>query len=339
MLAQHRVTGSIADRRGAPRRPFPRRYTSIDIGLLAELDRLHGTLSGPATRKLCARAYHRFGDRRFERLAGISNGHLYNLRHSTTYQRRRGTTSTRTRPVQVAIGERRRPTPFGRPGYVRVDSVHQADLDDLKGLYHVNLVDEVTQFQFIGSVEHLHAACLAPVLSALLRAFPFTLHGFHSDNGSEYVNRTVAALLEALHIDEFTKSRARHTNDNALVESKNGSVVRKHLGYGHIPSRHAQRVNDFTQNVLSPYLNFHRPCFFPSETVDAKGRRRKRYRDADIMTPYEKLKSLPEAAVYLTPGTTFQELDAVAFALSDNDAARALHEARARLFRSIDPAA
>ena len=203
----------------------------------------------------------------------------------------------------------------------------------------MNLVDEVTQFQFIGSVEHLHAACLAPVLSALLRAFPFTLHGFHSDNGSEYVNRTVAALLEALHIDEFTKSRARHTNDNALVESKNGSVVRKHLGYGHIPSRHAQRVNDFTQNVLSPYLNFHRPCFFPSETVDAKGRRRKRYRDADIMTPYEKLKSLPEAAVYLTPGTTFQPLDAVAFALSDNDAARALHEARARLFRSIDPAA
>ena len=76
--------------------------------------------------QLCARAYHRFGDRRFERLAGISNGHLYNLRHSTTYQRRRGTTSTRTRPVQVAIGERRRPTPFGRPGYVRVDSVHQS---------------------------------------------------------------------------------------------------------------------------------------------------------------------------------------------------------------------
>ena len=180
------------------------------------------TLSGPATRKLCARAYHRFGDRRFERLAGISNGHLYNLRHSTTYQRRRGTTSTRTRPVQVAIGERRRPTPFGRPGYVRVDSVHQADLDDLKGLYHVNLVDEVTQFQFIGSVEHLHAACLAPVLSALLRAFPFTLHGFHSDNGSEYVNR------------RRTPHRVRPSpTQRALVESKNGSSC----GYGHIPSR------------------------------------------------------------------------------------------------------
>ena len=109
------------------------------------------------------------------------------------------------------------------------------DLDDL---CTTNLVDEVTQFQFIGSVEHLHAACLAPV-SALLRAFPFTLHGFHSDN-AEYVNRTVAALLEALHIDEFTKSRARHTNDNALVESKKlGRPQAPRLR--HIPSRHAPR--------------------------------------------------------------------------------------------------
>ena len=74
LVTQHRATGRIADRRGAPSRPFPRRYSSTDIGLLAEVDRLHGTLSGPATRTLCARAYHRFDDHRFERLAGISNG-------------------------------------------------------------------------------------------------------------------------------------------------------------------------------------------------------------------------------------------------------------------------
>ena len=141
-----------------------------------------------------------------------------------------------TRPVQVAIGERRRPQPFGQPGYVRVDTVHQGDLDGIKGLYHLNLVDEVTQFQFIGSVEHIDAACLVPVLDALLRAFPFILRGFHTDNGSEFVNREVAALLQTLHIDAFTKSRARRCTDNALVESKNGSVVRKHLGHGHIPA-------------------------------------------------------------------------------------------------------
>ena len=251
LLQQHRTTGEIADRRDTPRRPFPRRYSNADIGLLAELDVLHGTLSGPATRKLCARAFHLFGDRRFERLAGISNGHLYNLRHTTSYQRRRGTTPLPTRPVQVVIGERRRPQPFGQPGWVRVDTVHQGDLDGIKGLYHVNLVDEVTQFQCIGSVEHIHAACLAPVLDALLRAFPFTLHGFHADNGSEFINREVAALLQGLHIDAFTKSRARRSTDNALVESKNGSVIRKQLGHGHIPSRCAAQVNAFTQSRSS----------------------------------------------------------------------------------------
>ena len=121
LLHQHRTTGAIADRR-RPRHPFPRRYTKADIGLLAEVDALHGTLSGPATRKLCVRALQLFGDRRFERLAAISNGHLYNLRHSTSYQRRRGTMPAPTRPVHIAIGERRRPQPFGQPGYLRVDS-------------------------------------------------------------------------------------------------------------------------------------------------------------------------------------------------------------------------
>ena len=338
LLRQHRTTGALTDRRG-PRRPFPRRYTKADTGLLAEVDALHGTLSGPATRQLCVRALHIFGDRRFERLAAISHGHLYNLRRSTTYQRRRGTMPAPTRPVHIAIGERRRPRPFGQPGYLRVDAVHQGDLDGIKGLYHLNLVDEVTQFQFVGSVERIETPCLAPVLEALLRAFPFHVRGFHADNGSEFINRKVAALLEALHIDEFTKSRPRRSNDNALVETKNGSVIRKHLGRGHIPGRYAERVNAFTQHVLSPYLNFHRPCLFPVEEVDAKGRVRKRYPHANVMTPYEKLKSLPGAAACLKPGISFDQLDAVAAAMSDNDAARALNQARDRLLASIDPAA
>ena len=338
LLHQHRTTGAVTDRR-APARPFPRRYTQADIGLLAEVDALHGTLSGPATRRLCVRARDRFDDRRFERLAAISNGHLYNLRRSTTYLRRRGTLPAQTRPVPVAIGERRRPRPCGQPGYVRVDTVHQGDLDGIKGLYHLNLVDEVTQFQFVGSVERIDTACLAPVLEALLRAFPFTVRGFHADNGSEFINRNIAARLQALRIGEFTKSRPRRSNDNALVESKNGAVVRKHLGHGHIPGRYAERVNAFAQQILSPYLNFHRPCLFPVEHVDAKGRVRKRYPHAHVMTPYEKLRSLPDATACLKPGTSFDQLDAVADAMSDNDAALALNQARDRLFASINPAA
>ncbi|MEY2343395.1 hypothetical protein AB4090_15065, partial [Acidithiobacillus sp. IBUN Pt1247-S3] len=167
------------------------------------------------------------------------------------------------------------------------------------GLYHINLVDEVTQFQFVGSVERISERFLLPVLEALIDAFPFVVHGVHSDNGSEYINQRVARLLEKLRVEQFTKSRARRSNDNALVESKNGSVVRKHLGYAHIPGRFARQVNTFAQEVLSPYLNYHRPCFFPMEEIDARGRLRKRYPYAQMMTPYDKLKSLDQASQYL----------------------------------------
>jgi len=337
LIGQFRTTGGIRDRRGRPAKPFARRYTPEDVRRLARIDALHGTLSGPATRKLCERAYRVFGDLRYRRLAGLSNGHLYNLRGAPAYRRVRGCVD-KTRPVKVAIGERRKPRPEGRPGFLRVDSVHQGDLDGIKGLYHLNLVDEVTQFQLVGSLERIAEHFLLPVLETLIEAFPFVILGFHADNGSEYINHRVAALLEKLRIEQFTKSRARRTNDNALVESKNGSVVRKHLGYAHIPGRFARQVNAFTQGVLSPYLNFHRPCFFPTEEIDAKGRVRKRYRYAQMMTPYDKLKSLDNAAQHLRPGVTFEQLDAIAYAISDNEAARRLNQARAELFRSINKA-
>ena len=337
LIAQFRNSGQIRDRRGAPAHPFPRRYTNEDIMSLATLDALHGVLSGPATRKLCERAWQLFGDARYERLAAISNGHLYNLRNSQAYRRRR-ITRDKTRPVRIAIGERRKPHPQGLPGFLRVDSVHQGDLDGAKGLYHINLVDEITQFEVIGSVERISEYYLIPVLEALITAFPFTVHGFHADNGSEYINGQVVALLSKLHVSEFTKSRARRSNDNALAESKNGSVVRKHLGYAHIPSRFATRVNRFTQNVLSPYLNFHRPCFFPTESVDSRGRICKKYRYEDMMTPYERLKSLPDAAESLKPGVTFAQLNELAHAVSDNQAAKQLNQARNKLFQDIEKA-
>ncbi len=197
--------------------------------------------------------------------------------------------------MKVAIGERRRPRPEGRAGYLRVDSVHQGDLDKVKGVYHINVVDEVTQYEFVGTVERISERYLIPVLEGLLGAFPFQIRGFHSDHGSEYVNYQVAALLEKLRVEEFTKSRVRRTNDNALAESKNGTAIRKQLGYGPIAGRHAGRLDAFNRKVLLPYLNYHRPCYFPSEETDAKGKVRKRYRHADLMTPYEKLKSLPGA--------------------------------------------
>ncbi|MBI1983409.1 MAG: transposase family protein [Acidobacteria bacterium] len=317
----------------APAQGFARRFGELEVALLAATDVLHGTLSGPATKKIMQRAYAVFGDPRYEQLATISVAHLYNLRKQRGYQDRRRHW-TKTKGFSVPVGERRAPAPDGRPGFIRIDSVHQGDQDGVKGVYHINAVDCVTQWQLVATCERLSEACLLPVLQALLEGFPFVILGFHADNGSEYINHTVAKLLEKLRI-EFTKSRPRHSNDNALVETKNGAIVRKHLGYTHIPQRFAAEVNAFLSEFLNPYVNFHRPCFFPETYTDAKGKSRKRYRFETMMTPYEKLKSLPKPTPFLKPTITFKQLDTLATTMSDNDAAHRLNQARTRLFQSI----
>ena len=149
----------------------------------------------------------------------------------------------------MAIGERRKPHPEGKPGYLRIDTVHQGDQDKQKGVYHINAVDEVTQMEVVCSVERISENCLIPVLDNQLEEFPFVIYEIHADNGSEYINKEVAKLLQKLLI-ELTKSRARHCNDNALVESKNGSIVRKCLGYMHIKQKWAPEINCKSSNLI-----------------------------------------------------------------------------------------
>jgi len=326
--------GPLTKRYRGSRTSFASTYTSADVLLLAHTDTLHGALSGMATKKLMERAYRVFGDGRYERLATISVGHLYNLRKRAGYLRQRQVW-TKTRTVTVPIGERRAPAPNNQPGYLRVDSVHQGDEDGVKGVYHINAVDCVTQYECVATCERISEAFLIPVLEALLQSFPFVIKGFHSDNGSEYINAHVAKLLNKLLIEEQTKSRTRQSNDNAQAESKNGAVVRKQFGYAHIPQRFATPVNAFCRDHLNPYLNFHRPCLFAETITDAKGRQRKRYPYKLMMTPYEKLKSLDNAKQFLKPSITFEQLDAQATAMSDNEAAKRLNEARAKLFKTI----
>ncbi|MCY3705998.1 MAG: integrase [Gammaproteobacteria bacterium] len=335
LIRQHRETAKVVDRRdGNQGRPFARVYTPADVRLLAQVDEDLGQMSGLATRDVLHREHHLFDDVRFERLAGISASHIYNLRGSRTYRARR-TAVEGTKATTVSVGERRAPQPDGMPGFLRVDTVHQGDRDGTKGVYLINLVDEVTQYEFVGAVAAISERFLVPVLDGLLGLFPFVVVGFHADNGSEYVNHTVAALLNKLHVRDFTKSRPRRSTDNALVEGKNASVVRRFLGHDHIPQRFAPRVDAFAQEHLSPYLNYHRPCLFATEHEGANGRIRRVYRAADVQTPYDKLRSLPGADACLRPGVSFPELDAQARAVSDLQAARALNAERARLFRTI----
>ena len=335
LIRQHRETAKVVDRRdGNQGRSFARVYTPADVRLLARVDEDLGQMSGPATRVVLHREHHVFGDARFERLAGISASHIYNLRGSRTYRRQRSVVEG-TRATTVAVGERRAPQPDGLPGFLRVHTVHQGDRDGAKGVYLINIVDEVTQYEFIGAVAAISERFLVPVLDGVLGLFPFAVVGFHADNGSEYVNHTVAALLNKLHVRDFTKSRPRRSTDNALVEGKNANVVRRFLGHDHIPQRFAPLVDAFVQEQLSPYLNYHRPCLFATERVAANGRVRRVYRAADVQTPYDKPRSLPNADECLRPGISFAELDAQAHALSDLQAVPALNAERDRLFRTL----
>jgi transposase InsO family protein len=317
------------------RHRFRRRFTLADVALLVAVDQAHGRLNGSATRAILTREYRVFGDQQFERLATISVGHLYNLRNSAGYRRQR-IEYTSTRPTPVSIGERRKPDPKGRPGFLRIDTVHQGDQDGVKGVYHINAVDEVTQWQVVGAVSFISEAWLLPVLQAILDQFPFRVRGFHSDNGSEFINHRVAELLNKLLIEQ-TKSRPRRSNDNGLVEAKNGAVIRKHMGYLHIKAEHADAIHEFYRAHLNPYLNFHRPCGQPELTTDAKGKQKRIYQR--YATPWEVLSKLPKAAKFLRRGQTMTALKAEALLCSDTEAAARMQQAKHELFRRFYPEA
>jgi transposase InsO family protein len=327
LIGRYHESGMVKER-GYRRHRFVRRYTPVDIGLLAGVDEVHETLSGPATQKILYREFHDYGDQRYRRLSSISVPHIYNLRKSRVYRERK-ICYQKTKPVQVNIGERRRPDPQGRPGYLRIDTVHQGDLDGAKGVYHINAVDEVTQWQVVGATAQISEAWLIPVLKAMLRQFPFRILGFHSDNGSEFINHTVAKLLNKL-LAEQTKSRPRHSNDNGLVEAKNGAVIRKHMGYEHIESRHAEAIEAFYERHFNPYLNFHRPCGVPEVVTNAKGKQRRIYRW--YATPWEILRQTPDMVRYLRSGMTRTELERQASAESDTEAACRMQQAKQMLF-------
>lgn len=328
LIGQWLETRTIQAKRPA-RRQFPSRYTEADARLLAEVDAAHEELAGPAAKRILRREYEVFGRQEFARLAEISVSHLYNLRRSQAYRRVR-VRIQHTRPSKVNIGERRKPRPLGRPGFLRVDTVHQGHWDGRPGLYHINAVDTVTQWQVVGCVETICEQHLLPVLEAMLHQFPFVIRGFHCDNGSEFINYQVAGLLEKLRV-EFTKSRAYRTTDNALVEGKNGAVIRKHIGYGAIAAEHAEAFQRFFTAHLNPYLNFHRPCGFATIASGKRGRRKRIYRAEDYRTPFEKLLSLSKWEQFLKPDLTAEHLRRVAQKMSDTEAARNMQKAKLAL--------
>ena len=313
------------------RTKFATRYTKSDVELLAYVDKSHANLSGPATKRILEREFSDYGQSAYRRLAGISVAQLYRFRNSEAYGKK-NTTYQPTRPTLIPIGERRKPRPQGRPGYLRIDTVHQGDRDGVKGIYHINAVDEVTQWEIVAATPQISESWLIPLLEQLLEQFPFAIRGFHSDNGSEFINYTVARLLEKLLIEQ-TKSRAYRTGDNGLVESKNGAIVRKYMGFGHIAAQHAEAVDQFHSRYLNPYVIVHRPCAVAEIVELPNGKRRRVYRR--WATPFEIFRQAPQCESFLRPGVSMADLESFAQTQSDTEAAIEMQKAKRQLMAGI----
>lgn len=315
---------------------FHRVYTAEDIAELARIDELYDGLSGPATCAVLRREYELFGNQACIRLAHLSPAQLYRFRDGETYRSIR-MHYTKTRPTKTPLGTRRKPQPNGVPGFIRVDTVHQGDRDGQKGVYHVNLVDEVTQWEVVVAVEKISERFMLPALEAALDLFPFTIHNFHADNGSEYINYQVARLLEGM-VVKLTKSRPRHSGDNGLVETKNGAIIRKALGYLHIPQSpdNVASINRWHTGWFVPWLNFHRPCAHRVVLIDeTTGKRQYRYPAEGYMTPYQKLLSLPHPAQYLKTDQSLEQLEAQAYTMSDSEWTHAMQTQKQAMWNEL----
>ena len=311
---------------------FTKKYTKEDEELLAETDNLHSRLNGIATRMICKKMYKE-GDNSYKNLSEISTAHLYNLRKTNIYKNV-STTVSKTQAVNRNIGERKKPQPKGLPGFIRVDTVHQGDLNGEKGVYHINLVDEVTQWDVMIAVEGISEEFLIEAIEGAMSYFPFEIINFHSDNGSEFINYKIAGMLNRMLIKQ-TKSRSRHSNDNGLVESKNGSIIRKHLGHWHIPRKFANNINEFYIKYMIPYVNFYRPSAFPVKTLLDNGKIKISYPEEEYKTPLEKLLSLDNCENLIKKGLSKQILLDLANTQSPNQAAKILQKEKKKLLNLV----
>lgn len=302
-----------------------RKYSSFDIKLLEKTDELHLRLNTSATKEILRREYEVFHKEDYANISCVSPSHINNLRNHPVY---RNSYVNHTKPATIPIGETMKPENNEIPGSIRVDSVHQRDV------FYLNLVDEITQWEIVISIPQLTEEFLLPALEYVLDQCPFVVFNFHSDRGGEFINHEVAEILDKLLIHQ-TKSRSRHTNDNALVESKNGNVIRKNLGHGYFSKQIVTELNEWLKNYFNLYLNYHRPCLYQTGIrVYPNGREIPAYGQTTI--PYEKLKevSRKKRRNFLKEEITFEELDKIAYQYSDNEFAKLMREAESKLFSS-----
>ena len=88
----------------------------------------------------------------------------------------------------------------GMPGYLRVDTVHSGILNEQKGLYFINMIDDVLQTEYVFTSPVISERYMKVILDILISSYWTEIIAFHSDGGSEYNNNIAVKLLNKLHI-------------------------------------------------------------------------------------------------------------------------------------------
>ena len=330
LIAAYRETGRVKAV-AYQRTKFATRYTAADVALLAYVDKAHGNLSGPATRRILEREYSEYDQAAYQRLAAISVAHLYRLRNSEGY-RKRNASYQPTRPTPIPIGERRKPQPQGSPGYLRIDTVHQGDQDGRKGLYHINAVDQVTQWEIVAATPQISELWLLPVLEA--HAGTVSLR----DSRLSFRQRQ---RVHQLHRGASAGQAADRTNQVAGASFRRqrlgGNQERSHHPQAHRlrPHRRATRRGD---GSISPRTS-ESVRQLPSSLRSAQGpHRSQRQAPPRLLAMGHPVRVIPRITGcenHLRPDVTLAELDRFAQIQSDTEAALAMQSAKRKLFQSF----
>ena len=179
------------------------------------------------------------------------------------------------------------------PGFTEVDLVsHSGDRADGDFLHTLNLTDIQTTWVEHGAVMGKSQVRVQERLDQLRAALPFALRGIDSDNGSEFINAHLHQYCRT-HQIQFTRGRPYKKNDNAHIEQKNWTHVRKLMGYVRYDSAAALEA----MNAVYADLRLLQNLFLPSVKLQRKeriGARLRRHYDAP-QTPLERVQRCPQA--------------------------------------------
>ena len=173
------------------------------------------------------------------------------------------------------------------PGDMEADLVsHGGDSAAGSFVHTLTLTDVASGWTECVALVVRDGALVAAALEHLRTSMPFPLRGFDTDNGGEFMNETVAAYCR-LHEIPCTWSRPYHKNDQAWVEQKNGSVVRRLVGYRRLEGLAAAEALSRLYAASRLFVNFFQPSFKLASKIRTGAKVRKTYHAPE--TPYTKL--------------------------------------------------